>query len=126
MPSQTPGASSTSAGATYLNRAARIEELRSAAKRARARHARIQRVILFGSLVSGTPTPRSDADLLIVVETSPHDNPRDRIPELLQALSPLPCPLDLFVLTKEEVDRLGREGSPLIRTALTTGQDLLS
>jgi predicted nucleotidyltransferase len=120
-----PGGSSTSAGATYLNRAARIEELRSAARRARERHAAIQRVVLFGSLASGTPTPRSDADLLVVVESSPHDNPRDRIPELLQALSPLPCPLDLFVLTREELNNACREDSPLVRTALANGQDLL-
>jgi len=89
------------------------------------RHPGIQRAILFGSLVSGTPTPRSDADLLVVLEASAHDNPRDRVPEILHALSPLPCPLDLFVLTGEEVDRLKREDSPLVRTALTTGQDLL-
>ncbi len=69
--------------------------------------------------------PRSDADLLIVVESSPHRHSRDRLPEALRALAPLPCAADLYVLTLEEVDRFQREGSPLLRIALTTGQDLL-
>jgi predicted nucleotidyltransferase len=85
----------------------------------------IQRILLFGSLVTGKPTPRSDADLLVVVETSSHVEPRNRIPELLTALAPLPCPLDLHVLTRDEVKRFGREGSPLLRVALETGADLL-
>ena len=93
--------SSSSAGAVYLDRAARIEELRAAARRAVIRLSRVRRIILFGSLVAGIPTPRSDADLLVVVSDSPHCEPRDRVPELLRALSPLPCPLDLHVLTEE-------------------------
>jgi predicted nucleotidyltransferase len=117
--------SSISAGAIYLNKAERIEQLRQAALRARKRAPEIERVILFGSLAEGVPSPRSDADLLIVVESSPHDQVRDRIPAALRALGPLPCPVDLFVLTIEEVERFRREGAPLLRTALTTGKDLL-
>ncbi len=61
--------SSISAGAIYLNKAERIEQLRQAALRARKRVPEIERVILFGSLTTGIPSPRSDADLLIVVRT---------------------------------------------------------
>ncbi len=117
--------SSISAGAIYLNKAERIEQLRQAALRARKRVPEIERVILFGSLTTGVPSPRSDADLLIVVESSPHDQSRDRIPSALRALGPLPCAVDLFVLTNEEVERFQQEGEPLLRTALTTGKDLL-
>ncbi len=117
--------SSSSAGATYLNREERIEQLRLAARRAAERLPAIERVVLFGSLVSGTPTPKSDADLLVVVRDSPHEQPRDRIPEALRALGPLPCPVDLFVLTREEVVRARNEGSPLLREALTKGLNLL-
>jgi hypothetical protein len=37
----------------------------------------------------------------------------------------LPCPVDLYVLTREEVERSRRQASPLVRLALTTGVDLL-
>lgn len=85
----------------------------------------IRRVILFGSLVSSTPTPRSDADLLVIVNSSPNDEPSDRAPEILRALVPLPCPIDLFVLTVDEFGRFEAEGSALLRTVRRTGLDLL-
>jgi len=118
------GPSSTSAGATYLNRPARLEELRGAVQRARERVPEIVRVRLFGSLVSGIPTPRSDADLLIEVSSSAHARPRDRIPDMLTALSPLPCPVDLFVLTSTEVEAARASDSPLLHEILSNGVDL--
>jgi predicted nucleotidyltransferase len=122
---RTPKRSSTSAGAVYLDRERRIEELRVAAGRAAARLPALRRVILFGSLVAGIPTPRSDADLLVVLSESDHPEPRDRVPEVLRALMPLPCPVDLFVLTSAELDRCAREGHPLVREAREHGRDLL-
>jgi predicted nucleotidyltransferase len=117
--------SSSSAGAVYLDRDRRIEELRASARRAVARIPAIRRVLLFGSLAHGGATPRSDADLLVVVERSEEREPRDRVPEVLRALLPLPCPVDLFVLTPEEVQRHAEEGHPLLREAVTRGRDLL-
>jgi predicted nucleotidyltransferase len=117
--------SSSSAGAVYLDRERRIEELRAGARRAAGRMPGLQRVILFGSLVKGIPTPRSDADLLAVVAESEHREPRDRVPEVLRALMPLPCPVDLFVLTTQELERYASEGNPLVREALEHGRNLL-
>jgi uncharacterized protein len=117
--------SSSSAGAVYLDREQRIEDLRAGARRAAARLPGVQRVILFGSLAAGIPTPRSDADLLVIVAESEHREPRDRVPEILRALTPLPCPVDLFVLTTQEVARYTSEGNPLLREALEHGRDLL-
>lgn len=117
--------SSSSAGAVYLDREGRIEELRLAAHRAAGRLPALRRVILFGSLVAGIPTPRSDADLLVVLSESEHRTPRDRVPEVRRALMPLPCPVDLFVLTSEELDQQTREGHPLVREARERGRDLL-
>ena len=117
--------SSSSAGAVYLDREQPIEELRVAATRAAARMPAVRRVILFGSLVAGIPTPRSDADLLVVLSESDQRQPRDRVPEVLSALMPLPCPVDLFVLTSEEFDRYSREGQPLVREVRKHGRDLL-
>ena len=59
------------------------------------------------------------------LHSSPHDQPRDRVPEVLRALSPLPCPVDLFVLTCAEIERLKAKRSPLLRIAQSTGSDLL-
>jgi len=96
-----------------------------AASRAATRLPALRRVILFGSLVAGIPTPRSDADLLVVLSESHHRQARDRVPDVLSALMPLPCPVDLFVLTSEEFDRYSREGQPLVREVRQHGRDLL-
>ena len=120
-----PDSSRTSAGATYLDREGRIEQLRRAASRAAGRMDVLHRVILFGSLARGTPTPRSDADILVIVESTTHAQQRDRIPEVLPALSPLPCPVNLFVLTMEETARLRAEGSSFYEMIQATGIDLL-
>lgn len=117
--------SSRSAGAAYLDRGRRLEELRASARRAAAALPAIRRIVLFGSLAHGIPTPRSDADLLIVVDRSEQAEPRNRIPEMLGALRPLPCPVDLIVLTAEEVARHIAEGHPLLREVFAHGLDLL-
>jgi predicted nucleotidyltransferase len=117
--------SSSPAGAVYLDRERRIEELRASACRLADKMPGTRRVVLFGSLVAGIPTPRSDADLLVVVDTSVHREPRDRVPEVLQALRPLPCPVDVFVLTGQELERYASDGDPLLREALSHGRDLL-
>lgn len=83
-------------------------------------------MILFGSLVAGIPTPRSDADILVVIEATGERSGRDRLPEILSAMSPLPCPLDLHVVTIEELDRARERGAPLVREALKNGLDLLN
>lgn len=84
----------------------------------------MRRVILFGSLVRGPAGPRSDADLLVVVATSAHREPRDRVPEMRAALRPLPCPADLIVLRSEELQ--DPEASiGVVREALRSGIDLL-
>ena len=85
----------------------------------------LRRLVLFGSLAAGTPTPRSDADLLAVVTLSPHEHAMDRLPEVLAALAPLPCAVDVFVMTESELDRARRDGDPLVREALENGVELL-
>lgn len=117
--------SSSSAGAVYLDRERRIGDLRASARRAASNMPAVRRVVLFGSLVTGIATARSDADLLVIVAESEHRNPRDRVPEIRRALTPLPCPVDLFVLTADELELGVAEGHPLVREALANGRDLL-
>jgi hypothetical protein len=44
---------------------------------------------------------------------------------LILSQGPLPCPIDLFVLTAEEIEQHAGDGHPLLREALTHGRDLL-
>ena len=90
-----------------------------------ARMPSIRRLILFGSLASGSATPRSDADILAIVDSSPHVAARPRVPDLLAAMSPVPGPVDPLVLTQAEFDRAQTDGTPLVREA-AKGIDLLS
>jgi hypothetical protein len=44
---------------------------------------------------------------------------------MMRTLRPLPCPVDLFVLTADEFERHAREHDPLVRQVLHHGRDLL-
>lgn len=124
MRSNRPKPSSPSAGATYLDRAATVEALRRAAREAARRDPRILRVILFGSLVRGIPTPASDADLVVVLREG---EPRrvDRIPPLLDAFGSTPLPLDLHPYTAAEWEAARAERDPVAAVAERDGIDLL-
>ena len=86
----------------------------------------MRRALLFGSLTTGIPTPRSDADLLVIVNASEHAQVRDRLPAVLAAMTPLPCPIDLVVLTVDEFERARRHDDAFVREALAGGIDLLN
>lgn len=84
-----------------------------------ARHPEIEEVILFGSLVSGTPVPGSDVDLLLVLSRS--DRPfLERIPAFLP--TGFPVGMDVFPYTREEIQQMTREGNSLVRGALREGR----
>ena len=58
-------------------------------------------IILFGSYASGCPTPDSDLDLLVVMDTDLLQHQRATPIRLL--FKPVPCALDLLVYTPAEV-----------------------
>jgi len=60
-------ASLSSAGVRFIDRDQVIRDLRHAVAEAKTRHPEIVKAYLFGSLVTGTWTADSDADLIIVV-----------------------------------------------------------
>jgi uncharacterized protein len=90
------------------------------ADRLRKAHPEIERVIWFGSWVTGLPTPRSDVDICLVL-TSSDKSPRDRIPDYL----PLgfPTGIDLFAYTSEEFERL-QTSSPGWYETITSGEEI--
>ena len=94
-------------------------------KRACLRMPLVSGVIPFGSPATGHATPRSDADVPVIFDGRPHEQPHHRIPEVPSALSPLPCPIDPVVVTRADFERFQMEGFPILRAALEMGRDLL-
>jgi predicted nucleotidyltransferase len=85
-----------------------VEEVRHAVGRLAAERPGVIEVWLFGSLARGDATPRSDADLLIVVDRDDR-RPMDRAPEFLRLLAGVGRPVDVVVVTAGEWQ--AREGS---------------
>ena len=117
--------SSPSAGATYLDRDATVAVLRRMVRAAARREAGLVRVVLFGSLASGTPTPRSDADL-VVIQRSGAPRRMDRIPALLKLFGASPVPLDLHPYTEAEWEAAVARHDPFVLHVQRKGLDLLS
>lgn len=60
-----------------------------------------KQIFLFGSCASGNITPDSDLDLLIVMDTDlPHHK---RATPIRLLFRPMPCAMDIFVYTPQEV-----------------------
>lgn len=95
-----------------------MAEVRAAVDRLLTRHPGIREVWLFGSLARGDATPRSDVDLLVVVDRDER-RPLDRIPDVLRLLTGLDRPADVLVLTAAEWAE--REGSPFHREVTSRG-----
>ena len=96
------------------------EAVRSFADQIRQNHPEIERVIWFGSWVTGLPVPGSDVDLCIIVKSS-NKPPRERVSDFLPV--GFPTGIDLFIYTKNEFERL-RQSSPGWYTAITSGLEI--
>ncbi len=92
----------------------------SFAAQIRKQHPEIERVIWFGSWVTGLPAPGSDVDLCLILSSSDKP-PRDRISDYL----PLgfPVGIDLFAYTEDEFERL-RISSPGWYKAIISGLEI--
>jgi predicted nucleotidyltransferase len=86
----------------------------------RQQHPEIERVIWFGSWVTGLPTPGSDVDLCLILSSS-DKAPRDRSPDFLPI--GFPVGIDLFAYTRAEFDRLPQD-SPSWYAAIVSGREL--
>ncbi len=105
--------SSGSVKVFWLDREALIDALKKEAERIGRSDPNVLKIVLFGSLAEGKATPRSDADLLVVLRGS--DRPfLKRITEWLERFS-VDFPVEVFPYT------LGELEAPLARTALKKG-----
>jgi predicted nucleotidyltransferase len=80
------------------------------------------RIIVFGSHVYGQPTPDSDVDLLIIMDSD--ERPAARATQVSRALRPRPFPMDILVRTPEEIERRLEIGDYFIREVLEHGRVL--
>ena len=61
-----------------------------------------EKIILFGSYAYGNPTPDSDVDLLVVLDTNASST--ERYLAVSRLLYPRPFPVDILVRTPREIE----------------------
>ena len=81
-----------------------------------------EKVILFGSYARGTAREDSDADILVVMPV--RGSKRKRATEIDIALVGLDLPVDVIVVTPEELDRNKNTIGTIIYPALKEGKVL--
>ncbi|MFQ5751922.1 MAG: nucleotidyltransferase domain-containing protein [bacterium] len=86
-----------------------------------ASHPEIQKVILFGSYATKRYGPFSDADILLILDSSDR-RLLDRIPRYIP--DGLSFPVDVFPYTAAEIEVLRREGNHFIERAMCEGEVL--
>jgi len=81
-----------------------------------------EKIVLFGSYAYGTPTPDSDVDLLVIMETTaPHV---ERYLSVSRLLRPRLFPVDILVRTPDEIEHALRSGDFFIQEILSRGRVL--
>jgi len=79
-----------------------------------------EQIILFGSAVRGEMTPDSDIDLLVVKEA--RINRREHEEKIYRNFFGLTIPVDVIVVTKEDIERYKDKVGTIIRPALKEGR----
>ena len=100
----------TFASSRFVDRDAVVAALHDCAAQLHRREPAVVGVHLFGSFAQGTPTPRSDADIVVeIAETDPQT--RQRVWQAaFSAFLDAPVPVDLFVMTTERLRTGRRDG----------------
>jgi uncharacterized protein len=81
----------------------------------------VEKIILFGSYsnTQGSPTPDSDIDLLIIMETS--ESLTKRVLSVSRLLRPRPFPMDILVRTPQEITAILESGDAFFQEIMTQG-----
>ena len=78
-----------------------------------------ERIILFGSAARGELGPDSDLDLLVIKAAVPH---RRRLAQQIHgSLFGIMVPVDIIVLTPEDIEAFGEEPGSVVAPALHEG-----
>jgi predicted nucleotidyltransferase len=81
-----------------------------------------EKIILFGSYAYGNPSPDSDVDLLVIMETDAVS--KERSWAVSRLLLPRTFPVDILVRTPQEIQHALSKGDFFIREILTQGKRL--
>ena len=81
-----------------------------------------ERIILFGSAARGEIGPHSDFDLLVIADADTHR--RNLTKEIYLLLSGVVCPVDVVVVTTDDVRRYGTCPALIIEPALREGREV--
>jgi predicted nucleotidyltransferase len=87
-----------------------------------AQAVRPEKIILFGSFAYGEPTPDSDVDLLIIMNSDLR--PHARVVQISEILNPRPFPVDIVVRTPAEIEERLRVGDCFFQEILSKGKVL--
>jgi predicted nucleotidyltransferase len=98
-----------------LDRDAVVARLRQLSAELLARDRNVRRVMLFGSLAADAYSPRSDADLLVVLASDGRRR-MDRTTDFILHFLPGGCPTDVLVYTEAELER--EKDEPFLRRVL--------
>ncbi|HOJ39587.1 MAG TPA: nucleotidyltransferase domain-containing protein [bacterium] len=78
-------------------------------------HPEVKRVGYFGSYATGSYTPSSDLDVILVLRDCPRPFPA-RLADYSAEGIPVAC--EVFPYTEKEIEQLGKEDSPWIKQIL--------
>jgi uncharacterized protein len=81
-----------------------------------------EKIILFGSYAYGKPTPDSDVDLLVVMETQ--KSRKERVVDVSLLLHPRPFPVDILVKTPQEIANALQQGDFFLCEIMSKGKVL--
>lgn len=81
-----------------------------------------EKIVLFGSYAQGNPSKSSDIDLLVIKNSNLRRDERDL--EIRKYLKDIIFPLDIFVYSKNEVDKYKKIKGSFINKILKTGKVL--
>lgn len=81
-----------------------------------------QRVLLFGSAARGTLGADSDLDILVVMRGAVHR--RQTAQKIYRDLQGVGAPVDVVVVTEEDIAKYGDKPGTILRPALSEGQVL--
>lgn len=81
-----------------------------------------EKIILFGSYAYGNPTPDSDVDLLIILDTN--KTRKERVIAVSLLLYPRLFPVDILVKTPQEIENELRQGNFFLQEVIKNGRIL--
>jgi predicted nucleotidyltransferase len=104
--------------APFRNKRVPMRTIRSIASRI-AKEYRPEKIILFGSYAYGRPSPASDIDMLVIMDSNRNEVEAAR--EILKDLPPQPFSIDLLVRSQATIDRRIELGDWFLKEVTSQG-----